>query len=75
MQDTKGADVKIYAEYLESKECTCDMCHKSGNVTKLIFPITSYDKAQSQYKQMRRQIWMCDKCKNMVICALIDAHE
>jgi uncharacterized protein YlaI len=66
------ADVTVKRS--ENSESICDMCHKLDSVTQLTYTIAKYFE-QSQLKQVKRSLWMCDECREKVIKALESAKE
>lgn len=53
----------------------CEMCHKTEHVTILQYPITK-NFGEGRLSQVRRELWMCDECREKVIRALMsDNHD
>lgn len=53
----------------------CEMCHKTAYITVLSYPITKNFEG-GRLSQVRREIWMCDECREKVIKALVgDGNE
>ncbi len=51
-------------------KCDCDMCHARGHVTKIYYPLATFNRNTGEYMQISRQIWICDTCRASLLDAL-----
>ena len=59
----------IKAERSEYNNCICEMCHGTGYVTKISYPITLYHDGK-KLSQKKHSIWLCDECRDKLMKAL-----